>query len=147
MTHVRPINEARRDLSALYDEITTLGREVVVINAKSKNRDSISLVKTALLEEWLGIYGFSPEVFLDEETRTWNVHINELGLYAYADTREEAIEQAIDLVSDYTADYLERLQLFLNIPDRRKHYPYIIRISHCRNRNELQKVLELNGDL
>ena len=44
---------------------------------------------------------FKPVIFCDIETRTQNIHLDELHLYAYTDEFEEAVDQIADLVTDH----------------------------------------------
>ncbi len=134
------IAEFRKDMRKLL-EMALNGREVICFDAKSRDRETCSFIKTGLLQDILKAYSFKPMVFLDDETMTHNIHLDELKLYAYADTVEEATEQIIDLVIDYARDYIDRLGLFLNIPDRKEQYPYVLRISHCQNRDEIERLL------
>lgn len=137
MTTAVTIAEFRKDLRRLIDSALT-GREIICMDAKSRDRQTCSLIKTNLLLEMLQAYIFKPKVFYDQETKTHNIHLDELKLYAYADTLEEATEQIIDLAIDYARDYINRLELFLNVPDRKSHYPYVIRLTHCQNTNEVK---------
>lgn len=140
MTTAVTIAEFRKDLRRLIDKALT-GREIVCMDAKSKDRQTCSLIKTNLLLEMLKAYSFEPKVHFDEETKTYNIHLNELRLYAYADTLEETTEQIIDLAVDYARDYIDRLELFLNVPDRATQYPFILRLAHCQSRDEVKKLL------
>ncbi len=140
MTTAVTIAEFRKDLCRLIDSALT-GREIICMDAKSRDRQTCSLIKTNLLLEMLQAYIFKPKVSYDQETKTHNIHLDELKLYAYADTLEEATEQIIDLTIDYARDYINRLELFLNVPDRKSHYPYVIRLAHCQNANEVKKLI------
>jgi len=140
MTTAVTIAEFRKDMRRLIDKALT-GREIICMDAKSKDRQACSLIKTNLLLEMLKAYSFEPKVHFDEETKTYNIHLDELRLYAYANTLEEATEQIIDLAIDYARDYIDRLELFMNVPDRATQYPYIIRLAHCQNKDEVKKLL------
>lgn len=134
------IADFRKDLRKLLDSALT-GREIICENTKSRDREKCSFIKTKLLQEILKAYAFKPKVFFDEETKTHNIHLDELRLYAYADTLPEAEEQMVDLAVEYARDYIDRLELFLNVPDRKEHYPYVLRLSHCISRDEVKQVL------
>ncbi|MFZ5642545.1 MAG: hypothetical protein ACOY46_03000 [Bacillota bacterium] len=36
---------------------------------------------------------------------------------------------------------IDRIELFLNLLDRKKHYPYVLRLSHCSSRDEIKQVI------
>lgn len=82
MTTAVTIAEFRKDLRRLMD-IALTGREIVCLDAKSKDRQTCSLIKTKLLLDMLKAYSFQPEVHNDKETKTHNIHLDKLKLYAY----------------------------------------------------------------
>ena len=134
------IADFRKDMRKVLETALT-GREIICENTKSRDREKCSFIKTKLFQEILKAYIFMPKIFYDKETNTHNIHLDELNLYAYADTLPEAVEQILDLAVDYTKDYIERLELFLNVPDRKEQYPYILRLSHCASREEIKQTL------
>jgi hypothetical protein len=142
------IADFRKDLRKLL-ESAYAGREIICENTKSRDREKCSFIKTNLLQEILRAYSFKPKLFFDGETKTHNIHLDELRLYAYADTPAGAEEQMVDLAVEYARDYMDRLELFLNVPGRKEHYPYVLRLAHCSSREEIKQLLmsEANGDL
>jgi len=140
LTNTVSITDFRNDMRKMLETALT-GREIICVDAKSKDRERCSFIKTNLFQEVLEVYTFSHQIFYDEETKTHNIHLDELKLYAYADTVQEAVEQITDLAVEYVKDYINRIELFLNVPDRKGHYPYVLRLSHCQNRDEIQQVL------
>jgi len=134
------IAEFRKDLRKFIDKALT-GREILCMDAKSKDRQTCSLLNTKLLLDMLETFSFEPKIYYDQETKTHNIHLDELRLYAYADTLEETTEQIIDLAFDYTKDFIDRIELFLHVPDRKTHYPYVLRLAHCQDRDEIKKLI------
>lgn len=140
LTTTFSIGDFRKDFRKILETVLS-GREVICINSKLKDGESCSFLKTRLLREILKVYFFSPKIFYDEETKTHNIHLDEFKIYAYADTLQEAVEQIADLAIEYSKDYIERLELFLNVNDRKGQYPYILRISHCTSREEVKQMV------
>lgn len=148
MTNTFSIGDFRNEFRKVL-EIALTGREVICINSKLKDSEACSFLKTRLFREILEAYSFAPKIFYDETTKTHNIHLDELKLYAFADTLQEAKEQILDLAMEYSKDYLDRLELFLNVNDRKGQYPYILRISHCANREEVKQMIlgDLHGNM
>lgn len=142
MVSIKSISEARARFATLFDEAALKGREVICENARMSSPRRVSIVSTQLLEEWLAnAYRFSPTIERDETTGAWQVFLDEISIYTWADDKDAAVEQAVDLALDYAQDYLDRLDLFLNVADRRRHYPYLLRLAHAASRDEARKIL------
>ncbi|MFZ5596546.1 MAG: hypothetical protein ACOY31_05995 [Bacillota bacterium] len=140
MTTAVSIADFRSNMRKMLEKALS-GREIVCINTKSKDRESCSFIKTKLLLDILTAYSFQPRIFYDENTKTHNIHLDELKLYSYSDTLDDAIEQIVDLTIDYVKDYIDRLELFLNVPGRKEQYPYVLRLSHCSGREEVKEMI------
>lgn len=144
MVPVTSISEVPMQLASLFDQAALKGREVICEISQASGRRRASIISTQLLEEWLAEgYRFSPKMEYDEPTESWQVFLDEISIYTWADDKATAAEQALDLALDYARDYLDRLDLFLKIPDRRRHYPYLLRLAHATTREEARKVLGL----
>ncbi len=144
MVPVTSISEVPARFASLFDQVTLKGQEVICESAQMSGPRRASIISTQLLEEWLAEgYRFSPKMEYDEPTKSWQVFLDEISIYTWADDKATAAEQALDLALDYARDYLDRLDLFLEIPYRRRHYPYLLRLAHATARDEARKVLGL----
>lgn len=136
------LRDLRTNLSEVIGRAINSFEEVLSGNAK-KGGETASIISTTLLNEILEIYKFNPLLSFDEVTSQYEIALNEIGIYASGDTKDEAIKVLIDLVIDSTADYIENLELYMRT-DLRKQYPYFLRITHCKNIKELLGVLNLD---
>ncbi len=144
MVPATSVSEASARFAALFDEAALKGREVICQDSAAASAPRVSMISTQLLDEWLAsAYRFAPKVEYDEATRSWQVFLDEISIYTWAHDKDAAAEQALDLALDYVQDYLDRLEVFLNVPDRRGHYPYLLRLAHAGSRDEARKVLGL----
>ena len=91
-----------------------------------------------LLEE----YRLKPKK-LSENDGSITLALDEIELYVNADTIEDAVRELIQDLKIYAQDYIRRPQLFLNAPNRRSHFPYILRVLLCDNDDEVKALLEV----
>ena len=90
----------------------------------------------------LKAYRIRPEV-LPEEDGSVTLALDELELAVNAPTLEEAVKELAEELKLYARDYLERLPLFLNAPNRRGHFPYVLQVWLCETEEEIASLLEL----
>jgi antitoxin YefM len=145
LINVKSIHETRTTFPTVFAEALK-SREIICRNAKSTNEEKISILSTEVLEEILSKYKFCPVVNYDNETNMYEIKLDEIAQFAYAETKQEAEENLLDLVEDYTCDYIERADIFRKFDDYKGHYPYILRIAHCSNREEIRRIV-FNGDM
>jgi hypothetical protein len=61
------------------------------------------------------------------------------------ETMEGATGQLIKDLREYASDYLSRLPLFFNAPNRRGHLPYVLRITLAQGDDEIRRILFSNA--
>lgn len=136
------IKELRNNISDIFSKAINNFQEILTGNAK-KGGKTISILSTDLLDEILELYKFNTIIDFDEATRQYEINIPEIDTQGSGDTKEEAIEIALDNAMALTEDYFEELQLYMHMENTKKQYPYFLRIKHCKNRSELIDMLNL----
>lgn len=131
--------DARKDFSSLYNEVFNTFKPIVI---KRKQVEEVAVLRTDLLKMVLSNYSMKPEVCGEVDGST-TISLDQLEIYSNGETFDEALFQLIQDLKFYAQDYIERSQLFLNAPNRREHFPYILRILLCENDNEIRSTLEL----
>jgi hypothetical protein len=109
---------------------------------KRHQTEEVLLVRRDLQEDILRAYTFKPEV-LQEEDGSVTLALDEIELAVNAPTFEEAIQELVREMKVYAEDYKERIQLFLHAPNRRRHFPYVLRIWLCDSDEEIRSLLEV----
>ncbi len=71
----------------------------------------------------------------------------ELDLVTEMPAAEEALEDMVQAMEDYSAEYLADLELYANSPNRAHHLPYIRAIASCKNDWEIKMLLEVQYGL
>lgn len=131
--------EARNDFSNLYNEVYN-GLKPIII--RRKQAEQVLLIRTDLQKELLEEYRLKPKK-LSENDGSITLALDEIELYVNADTVEDAVRELIQDLKIYAQDYIQRPQLFLNAPNRRSHFPYILRVLLCDNDDEVKALLEV----
>ena len=67
----------------------------------------------------------------------------QVDLVTEMDTPEEAFNSLLEMIREYTDDYLKRKNAFLKSPNRFHHYPYVLQIAKCKNEWELRELIEV----
>jgi hypothetical protein len=80
------------------------------------------------LNEILSCFQFEPEFLFDEAAKQHEILLHEINIYAYAETKEQAAEDLLDLVEDYVEQYLSDTDKYMKFEKYRRQYPYILRL-------------------
>lgn len=131
--------DARKDFSSLYNQVYNAFKPAVI---KRNQKEELMILRTDLQKLLLTNFSLKPEI-LHEEDDSVTLALDQLEVYANGETLEHAIKNLIEDLKVYASDYLERSQLFLNAPNRRPHFPYILRILLAENDQEIHEMLEL----
>jgi len=130
---------ARQTLTDLFDRVWHRYLPAIV---KRRQSEEVLLLRRDLQQDILRAYTFRPEV-LREEDGTVTLALDELELAVNAPTLEEAADALVQEMKIYAEDYRDRIQLFLNAPNRRGHFPYVLRIWLCETDEDIRSLLEL----
>lgn len=133
------ITDARKEFSSLYDQVYNAFKPTII---KRKQSEEVLVLRVDLQKMLLSNYSLKPEI-ISEDDGSVTLALDELELYTNSPTLEDAINELVNDLKYYASDYLQRSQLFLNAPNRRSHFPYILRILLCDSDEELRELLEL----
>jgi antitoxin YefM len=131
--------EARNQFSTLYDSVFNSFNPAIV---KRKQTEQVAMLRVDLLKMVLEDYKLNPEV-LQEDDGSITLALDSLDIYANNSTLDLAIKDLIEELKIYAQDYLDRSQLFFHAPNRKPHFPYILRILLCDNDEEIRTLLGL----
>jgi len=90
----------------------------------------------------LSHFSLKPKIILENDNSV-TLALDQLELYVNGNTFEEAVDILIDDLKFYAQDYIQRSQLFMHAPNRRSHFPYVLRVLLCENDEEVRNLLEL----
>lgn len=140
MTMLSELNltDARKGFSALYDEVFNAFQPTIV---KRKKSEEVLMLRVDLQKMLLSHFSLKPEV-ITEDDNSITLALDQLEIYVNAANTEEAIIELITDLKFYAQDYMQRSQLFLHAPNRRSHFPYVLRILLCDNDEEVRNLLD-----
>jgi hypothetical protein len=130
--------DARKDFTSMYNEVFNSYKPMII---KRKQAEEVLLLRTDLQKMLLSNFSLKPEL-LNEEDGSVTLALDILEMYVNAETLDKAIIDLVQDLKDYAQDYIDRSQLFLNAPNRRPHFPYVLRILLCENDEEIRSLLE-----
>lgn len=133
------LTEARKELSSLYDAVFNTYKPTII---KRKKTEEILLLRVDLQKMLLTHFSLKPEV-IPEDDQSITLALDHLEIYVNGATLEDAVKELISELKYYARDYIERSQLFLHAPNRRAHFPYVLRVILCETDEEVRDLLEL----
>lgn len=132
------LTEARKGFSALYNSVFNSLQPAIISRNSSQE---VLMLRADLQKAILSAFALQPEV-IHEADGSVTLLLDHLDLYANADSLEEARQELVRDLKAYAQDYIERAQLFLNAPNRRGHFPYVLRVLLCNSEEEIVALLE-----
>ncbi|GAB6151910.1 hypothetical protein JCM17380_06600 [Desulfosporosinus burensis] len=131
--------EARNQFSTLYDSVFNSFNPTIV---KRKQTEQVALLRVDLLKMVLVDYKLNPEI-IKEDDGSITLALDSLEIYANNSTLDLAANDLIEDLKVYAQDYMDRSQLFLQAPNRKSHFPYVLKVLLCENDKEILALLGL----
>ena len=131
--------EVRKEWSRFIDDVTRGGPALV-----KRNRDLIAVLSLELLNSILSEYKLTVEVKMEKDGSYSGV-FNEMDLMANArDIRSLEDKLANELI-EYSKEYMDEFKIHYYSPNRKKHFPYIYRISlQSNDREKIKKLFSIS---
>lgn len=131
--------EARKTFTELFNDVWYQSLPVII---NRKQTEEVLLLRRDLQQYLLHAYTLKPEV-LPENDGSVTVALDMIDIAVNAPILDEAIEELVKELKIYAEDYRDNINLFLNAPNRKGHFPYVLRIWLCDNDREIEEILEL----
>ena len=131
--------EARNQFSTLYDSVFNSFNPTII---KRKQTEQVALLRVDLLKMVLNDYKLYPEV-IQEDDGSITLALDSLEIYANNSTLDLAAKDLIEDLKIYAQDYIDRSQLFFHAPNRKLHFPYVLKVLLCDNDEEICTLLGL----
>ena len=131
--------KARANLSEVFDGVIHQIRPVVI----SRKREKAVLLESRTLSRLLDTYPIEGELYRDDDG-SFVVSLTTFDIIESGPTEAAAIQSVIDELRVYSQDYMARLPIFLNAPNRKGHYPFVLRILLAGNDQEIKDMLKLS---
>jgi len=131
--------DARNQFSTLYDSVFNSFNPTII---KRKQTEQVALLRVDLLKMVLEDFKLTPEV-IEEDDGSITLALDSLELYANNSTVDLATNDLIEDLKIYAQDYMDRSQLFFHSPNRKPHFPYVLKTLLCDNDQEIRTLLGL----
>lgn len=128
-------SEVRSNFSEFID---TVVRKNPV--AFSRRRDNLIALSQEQLDALLNNCQFNVR-FFNEEDRSITASLEEIDLIANSNSREEVLLELAEQLQNYAEDYFHDFQLFYGSPNRRHHFPYVLRVAIQDNIEGIRSLL------
>ena len=135
------LTDARKEFSSLYDRVFNSFKPTII---KRKKSEEVLVLRVDQQKMLLVNYSLKPEI-ITEDDGSITLALDNLEIYSNSTSLENAINELIEDLKVYASDYLQRSQLFLNAPNRKSHFPYILRVLLCDSDKEIRDLLELSN--
>lgn len=131
--------DARNQFSTLYDSVFNSFNPTII---KRKQTEQVALLRVDLLKMVLEGYKLTPEV-IQEDDGSITLALDSLEIYANNSTLDLAAKDLVEDLKIYAQDYMDRSQLFFHSPNRKPHFPYVLKTLLCDNDLEIRTLLGL----
>lgn len=129
--------EARSQLSSLYDLVFNTYTPAII---KRKQSEEVAVMRVDLLKGLISNYDFDLDT-VSESDGSITLSLDCVELYVNAGNLEQGLDELIEDLKSYASEFVQRSQLFFNAPNRREHFPYLLRILLCENDTEIRQLL------
>ncbi len=131
--------EVRKEWSRFIDDVIR-DRPALV----KRNRDLVAVVSLELLDSILSEYKLTVEV-KREKDGSYSGVFNEMDLMANARDIRSLEDKLADELKEYSKEYMDEFKIHYYNPNRKKHFPYIYRISlQSGDREKIKKLFSIS---
>jgi antitoxin YefM len=105
-----------------------------------RSRDNFCLLNKKDFNLILDFMKFSAKEYTEEDGSI-TLSLNEIDIVANGSNHEEALNNLVEDMQEYAEDYYQDFSYWFTALNRKKHYPYIIRILTVDNVNQLKELV------
>lgn len=135
------LTAARNDFSSLYDQAY---REYNPILIKRGRDEEVLMLRRDLVQDTLRAYPLHAQQMKEPDSSITLV-MPVLELVVNGPTRDKAIDELVAELKAYAQDFFAQSALFFHAPNRRHHFPYLLRVLLCNSDEELRSLIEVEN--
>jgi hypothetical protein len=136
MQEVINATDARKEWGSFIDNVVRFKPAVV-----KRNRDYLAAISLEHFELVLTHYRFTLE-YEKEADGTFSGSLKELDLLANADSLEALKTEIIEELVEYAHEYMNEFEKYFNAPNRKHHFPYIMRVVIQKDKEVLRGLID-----
>ena len=132
--------EVRKEWSRFIDNVTRDKPALV-----KRNRDLVAVLSVELLDSILSEYKLTVEV-KKEKDGSYSGVFDEMDLMANARNIGSLEDKLVDELIEYSEEYMDEFKIHYYSPNRKKHFPYVYRISlQSGDREKIKKLFSISA--
>lgn len=135
------LTAARSDFSSLYDKAY---RQYHPILIRRRRDEEVLMLRRDLVQDALRAYPLKAQA-LKEPDGSITLIMPTLELVANGPTREKALDDLVAELKAYAQDFFSQSALFFNAPNRRHHFPFLLRVLLCNSDEEIRSLIEISN--
>jgi predicted RNase H-like HicB family nuclease len=125
-------------LKQVYDK-----NQVLRVGKSNRPEESAMVVSSAILGKLVENATFHTEIYFDKETNQYVAAVAEFNGDGVGDTRQEAIEMALDNVESLVEGFFSDVDWYLRSPKHRQLLPQYIKLKLAESREQFTDILGL----
>lgn len=114
--------DVRKDWSRFNDDVIRSGPRFV-----KRNRDEWAALNTEHLESILESFSLEVELYTEDD-ESITASLSGFDLVENGETESEALDLLTEELIDYAEEYQNDFNMYFNSPNRRSHFPYILKV-------------------
>lgn len=118
----KPFSQAKAELSALMDQVVREHRPAVI----ERRREAMVALSLGDLRSLLEAFRFEPRVVIGRKETV--ASLDDLGLVGSGPDLDSAIDDLLEELRDYAADFVRRYAFYMQT-DRRAHAAWVLRVA------------------
>lgn len=130
------ITDFRNNISENFDYV--IRNKPLII---SRRKDTFVLSSKMMYEDLLENIKYTYTISIEDD-KSCSIFLNEIDLFDNGSTKDKAIKNLAIQLLEYSESYYDELNFWYNSPNRKKHYPYIMKILLKDSLEEIIDLLE-----
>jgi antitoxin YefM len=113
--------DAGKDWSQLIDSVVREKPQII-----RRTRDCVFIAEIHIIESILSAYNFTADKYVEDDG-TITLSLNEMDLVVNGSNERETVQNLAAEILEYAEEYYNDFLYWSNIPNRKKHIPYILK--------------------
>jgi len=135
-----PFTYARANLSSIVDALVRNEKPAIAINRK--NKEEVLVLKKETQKFLLSAYRLKAEIHREIDS-SYTLSLGLIDIAENGTSLEDALQSVVEELKVYAADYVDRLPLFINAPNRQGHLPFVMRVLLADSDSEIKGFIDV----
>lgn len=133
MVQILNSTDVRKDFGTFIDNVTR--KKPIMVK---RSRDLFMGISITMMEELLKDIKFEFHAYIEED-KSYTLSLDALTIAVNGKTYDEALNLLIHDVREYSMEYYDDLDYWHSAPNRKAHFPYVIKTLVSNSDDELKR--------